>query len=94
MLLENGVILTMLAVVVLIKGKGNALIVKLEKALDRLVGDRLKTAGDALDAFSNQVDAFVRGGVLPTESGKEHSEQVNYIIEHLFSPLYGQGADL
>jgi len=74
------------------KGQGNALIVKLEKALDRLVDDRLKAAFNALNAFSSQVDAFVRGGVLPIESGQELSEQVNYIIEHLYSPLYGQGS--
>jgi hypothetical protein len=76
------------------KGQGNALIVKLEKALDRLVDDRLKTAGNVLNAFSNQVDAFVRGGVMLPEDGQYLSDRVNYIIEHLFSPLYGQGADL
>jgi photosystem II stability/assembly factor-like uncharacterized protein len=65
------------------QGQGNALIVKLEHALDRLADDRLKAAINALDAFSNQVDAFVRGGVLPPESGQDLSDQVNYIIELL-----------
>ena len=65
------------------KGQGNALIVKLEKVLDRLANDRPKAAINALGAFSNQVDAFVRGGVLPLESGQDISDQVNYIIELL-----------
>jgi photosystem II stability/assembly factor-like uncharacterized protein len=69
------------------KGQGNALIVKLDQALVRLADDRLKAAINALDAFSNQVDAFVRGGVLPPETGQNFSDQVNYIIEILrFSP--------
>lgn len=65
------------------QGQGNALIVKLEHALDRLAGDRLKAAVNALDAFSNQVDAFVQGGVLPPEHGQDLSDQVNNIIELL-----------
>jgi photosystem II stability/assembly factor-like uncharacterized protein len=65
------------------KGQGNALIVKLERGLERLADDRLKPAINALDAFSNQVDAFVRGGVLPSEIGQELSDQVNNIIELL-----------
>ena len=69
------------------KGQGNALIVKLEHALDRLANDRLKAATSAFYAFSNQVDAFVRGGVLRHEDGQDLLDQVNYIIEHLFSPL-------
>ncbi len=65
------------------KGQGNALIVKLEHALERLADDRLKDAINALDAFSNQLDAFVRGGVLTPESGQDLSDQVNDIIELL-----------
>jgi hypothetical protein len=65
------------------KGQGNALIVKLEHALDRLADDHLKAAINTLDAFSNQVDAFVQGGVLPPESGQDLSDQVNHIIELL-----------
>lgn len=69
------------------KGQGNALIVKLERGQDRLVDDRLKAAGNVLNAFSNLVDALVRGGVMLPEDGQYLSDQVNYIIEHLFSPL-------
>ena len=65
------------------QGQSNALIVKLEHALDRLVDDRPKAAINALNAFSNQVDAFVRGGVLPLEDGQDLSDQVNDIIELL-----------
>ena len=62
------------------KGQGNALIVKLEHALDRLTDDRLKAAIHTLEAFSNQVDAFMRSGVLPSEIGQDLSDQVNDII--------------
>jgi photosystem II stability/assembly factor-like uncharacterized protein len=69
------------------QGQGNALIKKLEHALDRLDDDRLKAAINALGAFSNQVDAFVRGGVLWPEDGQNLSDQVNDIIELLSFPL-------
>ncbi len=69
------------------QGQGNALIVKLEHALDRLADDRLKAAINALEAFSNQVDAFVQGGVLSPEIGQDLSDQVNYIIEIFRFPL-------
>jgi photosystem II stability/assembly factor-like uncharacterized protein len=72
---------------VLNKGQGNALIKKLEKVLDRLIDDRNKSAVNALGAFSNQVDAFVRGGVLSPEDGQNLSDQVNDIIELLSFPL-------
>jgi hypothetical protein len=69
------------------QGQGNALIVKLEKGLDRRVDDRLKPAINALDAFSNQVDAFVRGGVLSPEDGQDLFDQMNNIVELLSFPL-------
>jgi photosystem II stability/assembly factor-like uncharacterized protein len=69
------------------QGQGNALIVKLDQVLDRLADDRLKPAVNALDAFSNQVDAFVRGGVLSPEIGQDLSDQVNDIIKILRFPL-------
>lgn len=72
---------------ILNQGQGNALIVKLEQALDRLIDDRLKPTINALGAFSNQVDAFVQGGVLPPLIGGALSDQANYIIELLIFTL-------
>jgi hypothetical protein len=69
------------------KGQGNALIKKLEKVLDRLIDDRLKPAINKLNAFLNQVDAFIRRGVLSPEDGQDLSDQVNDIIELLSFPL-------
>ena len=62
-------------------GQGNALIVKLEAALHKLLDDKTKTAINQLGAFRNQVEAFMQSGELPLEEGQPLLDAVDTIIE-------------
>lgn len=69
------------------KGQGNALIVKLEHALDHLINDRRVATVNVLGAFSNQVDAFIQNGVLPGVLGYRLIDRANDFIELISSSL-------
>jgi len=62
------------------QGQGNALIVKLEQAIDRLDKGKPDTALNVLNAFANEVDAFVSSGVLTPEEGQGLLDAVNAIV--------------
>jgi ELWxxDGT repeat protein len=51
------------------KGQANSLTGKLQKALDALQAGDVKKAITMLEAFINEVEAFIRGGVLTHEEG-------------------------
>jgi ELWxxDGT repeat protein len=50
-------------------GQANSLSGKLEKALEALQAGNVKKAITMLEAFINEVEAFIRGGVLTNEEG-------------------------
>jgi len=60
-------------------GQGNALIVKLETAIKNLDKGKADTALNNLNAFVNQVMAFVKGGVLSPEEGQALIDVANAI---------------
>jgi pullulanase/glycogen debranching enzyme len=62
------------------KGQGNALITKLEQAIKHLDREDPETALDVLNAFQNQVLAYVNGGVLTLEEGQGLLDAANAII--------------
>src|SRR5438034_5760981 len=49
---------------VLNEGQGNALMVKLQTAVEKLAGDETEPAMNKLGAFINQIEAFRDGGIL------------------------------
>ncbi len=55
---------------VLNKGQGNAFIVKLEGAISKLDGGQDHVTVNHLEAFINQVEAFIRGGTLAAAQGQ------------------------
>ncbi len=65
------------------QGQGNALIVKLEHAINRLEKGKPKTALNVLNAFVNQVDGFFSEGVLTLEEGQGLLDAVNAIIDQI-----------
>ncbi len=69
------------------KGQGNALIVKLEHALDHLINDRRVATVNVLGAFSNQVEDFIQDGVLPSVLGWMLIDRANDFIELISSSL-------
>lgn len=52
------------------RGQGNALTVKLQGAINALERGQPHVAANQLNAFINQVSAFIRGGVLSEELGQ------------------------
>lgn len=69
------------------KGQGNALIVKLEHALDHLINDRRVATVNVLGAFSNQVEDFIQDGVLPSVLGWMLIDRASDFIELISSSL-------
>lgn len=65
------------------KGRGNALIQKLENALRMLDQEKPPTACRQLEAFVNQVEAYTRMGVLPDDVGAELINVANTVIGQL-----------
>jgi pullulanase/glycogen debranching enzyme len=62
------------------KGQGNALIVKLNQAINRLNRPKPETALNNLNAFKNEVMAFVNGGVLTPAEGQSLLDAADAII--------------
>jgi hypothetical protein len=65
---------------VLNQGQGNALIVKLQGALEQLNNDKPKVATNRLGAFINQVYSLVDDGVLSPAEGQYLAGKANSII--------------
>jgi sugar lactone lactonase YvrE len=61
-------------------GQGNALIAKLQAALQKLLDDKTKTAINQLSAFRNQVEAFIQSGELTPEEVQPLLDAVDAII--------------
>jgi predicted extracellular nuclease len=51
------------------KGRGKALVSKLENVLAKLAKEKFNAAANQLNAFINQVEAFVNAGILTAEQG-------------------------
>jgi hypothetical protein len=64
-------------------GQGNALIVKLEAALQQWEHCHAKTAANQLGAFINQVNDYISQGVLTPEQGQPLIEAAQAIIDQL-----------
>ncbi len=64
-------------------GQGNALIAKLEAAIQQLERGNIATAINQLESFVNQVSALISGGVLPPEEGQPLIEAANAILAAL-----------
>jgi hypothetical protein len=65
------------------QGQGNALIVKLEGASDKLDDGKVKVAMNRLEAFVNQVHALVDDGILSFEQGQHLVDQAESIIRQI-----------
>ena len=65
------------------QGQGNALISKLENIIAKIDKGNIKPAINQLGAFINQVNAFIRGGVLSSEEGQPLIDAANEIIDML-----------
>jgi probable HAF family extracellular repeat protein len=66
-------------------GQGNALIVKLQAAIQRLDQGQDETAINQLEAFVHQASAMIRSGVLSAAEGQPLIEAANTIIAALGS---------
>ena len=65
------------------QGQGNALIVKLNNAIKKLDDGKANTALNNLNAFSNQVQAFINSGVLTPDEGQSLLEAVEAISDQI-----------
>ncbi|MFC1724284.1 NosD domain-containing protein [candidate division KSB1 bacterium] len=74
------------------KGNTNALTVKLENALKSLKKGKTKPAANKINAFINQVNAFISNGKISEEAGHELIDTANYIIARINSGLYKAGS--
>jgi hypothetical protein len=74
---------SLVTVEVLNQGQGNALIAKLEAAIQQLDKGNVNAAINQLQAFINQVNAFIEGGVLSQERGQPLIDVANAIITEL-----------
>ena len=61
-------------------GQGNALIAKLEAAIQQLERGNVATAINQLEAFVNQVNALINGGTLLAEEGQLLIDAANAIL--------------
>ncbi|MFQ6109959.1 MAG: hypothetical protein ACE5L7_10460, partial [Candidatus Aminicenantales bacterium] len=68
---------------VLNQGQGNALIAKLEGALQKLNKGNTKATCNQLQAFINQVNAFIYSGILTEGEGQPLIDAVNCVINEL-----------
>jgi len=64
-------------------GQGNALIAKLEAAIQQLDRGNITTAINQLEAFVNQVSALMNSGVLPPAEGQPLIDAANAILDAL-----------
>jgi hypothetical protein len=64
-------------------GQANALIVKMENAIKNLDKDKANTALNNLNAFMNQVQAYINGGVLTPEEGQSLIDAAEAIIHQI-----------
>ena len=64
-------------------GQGNALVIKLEKALESIEDGEVKQATNKLNAFINQVNSFIDNGVLTEAEGQPLIDCANSAIEQL-----------
>ena len=64
-------------------GQGNALIAKLEAAIQQLEQGNVATAINQLESFVNQVSALISGGALPPEEGQPLIDTANGILATL-----------
>jgi hypothetical protein len=65
------------------RGQGNALTSKLEQAIKHLDRENPQTALNVLNAFQNQVLAYVNGGVLTPEEGQGLLDAVDAIVTQI-----------
>jgi hypothetical protein len=65
------------------QGQGNALIVKLEQAIKHLDNGRANTALNVLNAFGNEVRAFIRSRVLSPEEGRVLLDALEAIVHQI-----------
>jgi hypothetical protein len=68
---------------VLNQGQGNALIAKLEAAIQQLDHGNVNTAVNQLQAFINQVNGLMQAGVLPPAEGQPLLDCANQVIAAL-----------
>jgi ABC-type transporter Mla subunit MlaD len=68
---------------ILNKGQANALIVKLETAIKNLDKGKANTALNELNAFINQVYAFVSAGTLTPEEAQHLIDAANAISDQI-----------
>jgi predicted extracellular nuclease len=64
-------------------GQGNALTKKLENVLAKLAKGNTNAAANQLDAFINQVEDYVNGGILTAEQGDALIEAATALVEVL-----------
>ena len=64
-------------------GQGNALIAKLEAAIQQLERGNVATAINQLESFVNQVNALISSGVLPSVEGQPLIDAANAILAAL-----------
>jgi hypothetical protein len=70
---------------VLNKGNANALTQKLENALAQLDAENSEAVCGMLEAFVNQVEAYVKTGRLPEDVGAQLIEAANSVMEQVCS---------
>ncbi|MFC2085166.1 T9SS type A sorting domain-containing protein, partial [Bacteroidota bacterium] len=76
---------------ILNKGQGNSLIVKMEASNKHISKGNSTPAINLLEAFINQVNAFINTGILSLEQGQELIDAAEDIIDDLQSGLPKQG---
>ncbi len=64
-------------------GQANALLAKLNNAVDKIEADKINAAKGLLNAFINQINALIKSGVISSTVGQELIADVRSIINSL-----------
>jgi hypothetical protein len=65
------------------RGQANALVSKLQNAIDKIEDDKISPAIGSLNAFINQVNALIKSGAMSSSVGNELIAAVQSIIDSL-----------
>lgn len=68
---------------ILTSGQGNALISKLDGALDKIAVDKTQSAINKLQSFINQAQALINAGTLTTDQGQALIDAAMLVITQI-----------
>jgi len=65
------------------QGQGDALVAKLDEAMQKLNEENNRAASNLLQAFINQVQAYINAGILSATEGQNLIDAANSVISQI-----------